>query len=228
MGRRGQGGFTYIGLVVLVAVLGMVGAATLKVGVLLQRTAAEQDLLEFGAAFSEALRSYAAATPPGQPQQPATLQELLKDPRFPTVRRHLRKVFVDPMTGKAEWGLMTMGDKTGIIGVYSLSTARPFKIGNFDARFVNFDNKEKISDWKFTAGGQGVIAPPPLLAPTAAAPPLVPPAVPPVPVAEPAPQAEPEPEPEAAPAAPAEPPAEAAPEEADPPKPPEPDPDPTR
>jgi hypothetical protein len=35
--------------------------------------------------------------------------------------------------------------------VYSLSQARPLKVANFDARFVNFANKEHVSDWKFTA-----------------------------------------------------------------------------
>jgi type II secretory pathway pseudopilin PulG len=151
------GGFTYIGLIVLLAILGLVGAAGMKTGSLMQRAAAEHELLEIGAAFSEALRSYAAATPKGQPQQPPSLEALLKDPRFPQVRRHLRKIFVDPLTGKAEWGVMTVGDKAGVTGVYSLSAAKPLKVGNFDARFVNFANKERISDWKFTAAGQGAV-----------------------------------------------------------------------
>ncbi|MCC6072680.1 type II secretion system protein [Massilia sp. GCM10020059] len=180
-----NGGFTYIGLVVLLAILGLVAAAGMKTGSLMQRAAAEEELLEIGAAFSEALRSYAAATPRGQPQQPPNLEALLKDPRFPGVRRHLRRIFVDPVTGKAEWGVMTNGDKAGVTGVYSLSAARPLKVGNFDARFLNFDNKERISDWKFTAAGQGIIvvnpggATPP---PADAGPPPAPPE--PAPVAE--------------------------------------------
>lgn len=154
---RRQGGFTYLGLVILLAILGLVAAAGLKMGTLLQRAAAEEELLEIGAQFSEALRSYAAATPRGQPQQPPSLQELLKDPRFPNPRRHLRKIFIDPVTGKAEWGIVWLGDKVGVIGVYSLSEARPLKVANFDIRFQNMENKEKISDWKFgMAGGEGV------------------------------------------------------------------------
>jgi type II secretory pathway pseudopilin PulG len=53
---------------ILVAIIGLVGAATLRVDALMQRAAAEQELLEMGATFSEALRSYADATPPGQPR----------------------------------------------------------------------------------------------------------------------------------------------------------------
>lgn len=155
-GRRARG-FTYLGMLILLAVLGLVGAAGLKMGTLLQRAAAEEELLEIGAQFSEALRSYAAATPPGQPQQPPGLQDLLKDPRFPNPRRHLRKIFVDPVTGKAEWGILYVGDKVGVLGVYSLSNARPLKVANFDIRFLGMENRERISDWKFLmAGGDGV------------------------------------------------------------------------
>lgn len=155
-----QRGFTYLGLIILVAILGLVGAASLKATALLQRAAAEEELLETGAAFSDALASYAAVTPQGQPLQPPTLQELLRDPRSPTVRRHLRKVFVDPMTGKAEWGVMYLGDKVGVIGVYSLSDARPLKIANFDTRFLNMENREKISDWKFMMPQQAAMMAP--------------------------------------------------------------------
>ena len=202
-------------MVFFVAMLGLVGAATLKVDTLLRRAAAEQDLLEIGAAFSEALRSYAAATPRGYPTAPPTLQDLLKDPRFPGTRRHLRKIFVDPVTGKDEWGIVYQGDKVGVLAVYSLSQAQPLKVANFDARFLNFENKEHLSEWKFTATGQGVsvtapnnIAPPgtpgtpaPLF-PAPGTAPDAPPAPPPAQPAQPEPEAEPPAEPEEPPAQP--------------------------
>ena len=149
-------GFTYMGLMILLAIMALVAAAGLKMGTVIQRAAAEEELLEIGAQFSEALRSYAAATPPGKPTQPQTLQDLLKDPRFPNARRHLRKIFVDPVTGKAEWGIIYLGDKVGVLGVYSLSNARPLKVANFDIRFLNMENREKISDWKFLVAGGDV------------------------------------------------------------------------
>ncbi|HEX9172373.1 MAG TPA: type II secretion system protein [Telluria sp.] len=157
--HRQQAGFTYIGLIVFVTIIGLVGAATLKVGALLQRAEAENELLEIGAEFSAALRSYALATPKGQPMQPTSLEALLRDPRFPNPRRHLRRIFVDPITGKAEWGLLAPAEGGPILGVYSLSQAQPLKIANFDARFVNFENKKHLSDWKFMAGGQRMSTP---------------------------------------------------------------------
>lgn len=223
---RHAAGFTYVGMVFFVAILGLVGAATLKVDTLLRRAAAEQDLLEIGAEFSEALRSYAAATPRGYPTAPPTLQELLKDPRFPGTRRHLRKIFVDPVTGKDAWGIVYQGDKIGVLAVYSLSQAQPLKLANFDARFLNFENKEHLSEWKFTATGQGAsvtapnsIAPPPgtpgAPAPLFPAPGTQPvpgtPAVPVPPSAPPEQPAQPEPDP---PSEPEEPPSQPEPAEA--------------
>ncbi|NRR31576.1 type II secretion system protein [Oxalobacteraceae bacterium] len=155
-----RAGFTYISLIILLAIIALVSAATLRMGVMVQRSIAEQELLNIGAEFSDALQSYADATPAGQPTQPPGFKELLKDPRFPGTRRHLRKVFVDPVSGKAEWGVLYLGDKVGIIGIYSLSDARPVKIGNFPVRFQGFEGKNHLSDWKFTATGKGSIVRP--------------------------------------------------------------------
>lgn len=149
-----QRGFTYVGLIVLVAIIGLVGAATVKLDSLLRRAEAEQELLETGAEFTRALRSYAAATPRGQPTQPPSLKELLRDPRFPEPRRHLRKLYIDPITGKPEWGILYLADKTGVIGVYSLSDSAPLKVANFDYRFQNFEHRERISEWAFKMSGQ--------------------------------------------------------------------------
>jgi type II secretory pathway pseudopilin PulG len=231
--RRRQAGFTYVGMIVFVTIIGLVGAATLKVGALLGRAEAENELLEIGAAFSDALASYAQATPPGQPQQPPSLEALLRDPRFPNPRRHLRRIFVDPITGRAEWGLVRAAEGAPIMGVYSLSQAQPLKIANFDQRFVNFERKQHLSDWKFVATAQGLATPvpggPPPVTPPATPPPgpLFPqtpgaPQVPPAPPAsEPAnPPAEtPEPSPEPQPQPQEEPPQPAPPEAPEPPEP---------
>jgi type II secretory pathway pseudopilin PulG len=151
---RRQDGFTYLSLVILVAIIGMATAATLKMGAVIQRSRAEQQLLDIGAAYSDALQSYADATPAGMPTQPPSLNELLRDPRFPGVRRHLRRIYVDPMTGGAEWGIVYLSGNAGVLAVYSLSDAKPVKIGNFPPRFATLAGKQKVSEWRFTAAGK--------------------------------------------------------------------------
>ncbi|GJJ04922.1 hypothetical protein RugamoR64_54600 [Duganella rhizosphaerae] len=181
--RSRSGGFTYLSLIILLAIIGLVTASALKLGSVIQRSRAEQELLDIGAAFSDALKSYADATPAGQAPQPPSLKELLKDPRFPGTRRHLRKLFVDPMTGKAEWGIAYLGDKVGVLAVYSLSSDKPVKIGNFPARYSGFESKSHISDWKFAMAQAGpeptlMTGPPPQVAAKVAEPPTASPPAP--------------------------------------------------
>ena len=147
--RLACAGFTYLGLIILVAIIGLVGAAGLKMGALMQRRAAELALLDIGVQFAEALKSYAAATPRGQPPQPPSIKELLRDPRFPGVRRHLRRQFVDPITGNAEWGVSYLSGETGVTGFHSLSTARPIKIGNFAPWLRELEGKSAYREWEF-------------------------------------------------------------------------------
>ena len=117
----------------------------------MQRRVAEEELLAVGSEFRLALISYSNATPVGQPVAPQSLQDLLKDPRYPNIRRHLRKLYFDPLTGKQQWGTVMSIDGKGIIGIYSLSTATPIKIGNFEMEFQNFEGKTSYADWVFMA-----------------------------------------------------------------------------
>jgi type II secretory pathway pseudopilin PulG len=155
--RRARG-FGYIGLILMVAVIGIAAAATLQLGAVAQRRAAEEELLAIGSEFRDAFISYANATPAGQPRTPPSLQALLKDARYPTARRHLRKLYVDPLTGEDAWGTIPAVPGPGVMGVYSLSSGKPIKIGNFDLRFQDFEGKTAYRDWKFMPP-QEVIAP---------------------------------------------------------------------
>ncbi len=151
---RLQAGFTYLGLLILIGILGVAATATLQTHAVLQRRAAEQELLAVGAEFARALASYAAVTPAGQPPAPATLQELLRDPRFPMPVRHLRRLYADPITGTASWGTVLSPEHQRIVAVHSLSMARPLKVANFDAEFQMFEGSAHYSDWVFGSPGQ--------------------------------------------------------------------------
>lgn len=108
----------------------------------------ERQLLSTGHQFRQALGSYyESQLSAGKREYPASLEELLADKRFPGNRRHLRKIFFDPVTAKQEWGLVRVAGK--IVGVYSLSDRPPLKQGNFDDDDISFQGKEKLSDWKF-------------------------------------------------------------------------------
>ncbi|HWN30291.1 MAG TPA: type II secretion system protein, partial [Burkholderiales bacterium] len=87
-------------------------------------------------------------TPGAVKLYPVKLEDLLEDKRYPTVQRYLRKIYVDPMTGKAEWGLVT-APEGGIMGVYSLSNASPIKRGRFQPKDRTFEGATTYLEWRF-------------------------------------------------------------------------------
>lgn len=150
--NAGQAGYTYVGLLIFVAVLSLISAGTLRVGVTAQRGAAEQELLDRGLALTRALESYARATPAGQSAYPKVIDDLLRDPRYPkTVVRHLRRIDVDPVTGRAEWGVVMTQDKRWIVGFHSLSDQKAWR-RDFPPPFDDFSDKPFYRDWVFAAG----------------------------------------------------------------------------
>ena len=124
-----------------------------------QQRSNEAELLFIGAQITAALNSYYQATPVGQNRYPSQLEDLLRDPRYPGVRRHLRRIYVDPMTGKAEWGLIA-APGGGFLGVYSLSPLAPLKQFGFDVPFADLAEKKKYSEWQFIFQPSGSSPPP--------------------------------------------------------------------
>lgn len=147
--RQNMCGMAYLGLLILLAIMGVVAMAGIQLGSILQRREAEQELLDIGKEFQLALISYDKATPVGMSRSPQSIQDLLKDPRFPASKHHLRRLYPDPITGKPDWGLLMAADGSGIIGIYSLSTSAPIKIANFDPEFQYFEGSRSYRDWVF-------------------------------------------------------------------------------
>jgi type II secretory pathway pseudopilin PulG len=163
--RRSEAGFTYIAVLIALAIIALTAIGGAQVGAVMQRRAAEQSLLDVGHEFRAALNSYAMATPAGLPTAPKSLQDLVRDPRYPKPKRHLRKVYFDPMTGSQTWGLLKTPDGTGIIGIFSLSTGHPIKVGNFLPADQLFQNKKSYSEWVFMPGPTARAAPAPVPTP---------------------------------------------------------------
>ncbi len=79
---------------------------------------------------------------------PAKLEDLLSDPRFQQVRRYLRRLYPDPITGKADW-VPIIGAGGGIVGVRSASEDHPIKQENFRPSDIAFTRKTRYADWAF-------------------------------------------------------------------------------
>lgn len=155
---RRSPGFTYITVLILVAIMGTGLAA---IGTMWRQAAQrekEQELLFVGGEFRRAIGSYFERSP-GAPQYPRSLEDLIADKRLPVVGRHLRKIYFDPMTGTQDWGLVKE-PAGGILGVYSKDTRRPLKTARFGEE-KGFATALTYADWKFVYGTGSVLGPTP-------------------------------------------------------------------
>jgi len=148
--HTGQKGFSFLGLLFLLAGLGVALAALGTVWHTAAQREKERDLLFIGDQYRRAIASFwEKPLPVGTVRRlPKDFAELLRDPRFPNTVRHLRRIYRDPMTGDAEWGLVKETDG-GISGVYSLSTGTPFRRANFPSDYVHFQEAQSYSEWIF-------------------------------------------------------------------------------
>jgi len=146
--RSSSDGYAFLWTLVLVAILGLgltVAAEVYQTAIYREQ---ERELLSIGRQFRKAIGDYyETQLVAGKREYPVSLDDLLRDSRFPGMRRHLRKVFVDPATGKSDWGLLRVGGR--IVGVHSLSERLPIKQGGFELDEASFSGKEKLSEWVF-------------------------------------------------------------------------------
>lgn len=140
-----QRGFTYIGLLIAVVVMGLVLSLVSRVWSTTEQREREMQLLFIGHAYRIAIASYYAH---GH-RFPATLQDLLLDDRSPVPMRHLRRLYPDPITGAADWTLIMTPSGTGIMGVASSSQRAPVKRRGFDSFDDAFKDTECYCAWQF-------------------------------------------------------------------------------
>ena len=125
-----QRGVTFIGLLVLIALFGLGAVGGGRILASTERAQKENELIYIGNQFRNAIQRYYQAGP-NAGTFPPTLEDLLLDKRSPVVVRHLRRIYTDPITGKATWGLVR-APNGGIMGVYSLSEREPLKRTQFE------------------------------------------------------------------------------------------------
>jgi len=150
-----QRGFTYIGMLLIVAVMGTGLAAFGQLYSQAAQREKERELLFIGNQFRDAIARYYNKSP-GNKVYPKTLDELLEDKRLPVPQHHLRKLFRDPMTGSTDWGLVEVPGGSGFMGVYSRSEQTPIKSANFSTKDQAFEGAEHYTNWMFAYSPTGL------------------------------------------------------------------------
>jgi len=100
---RAENGFVYLWALFAVALAGIVMAGVGQIWQVKAQREKEAQLLYVGEEFRKAIMSYYNT---GTRQFPESLEDLLQDKRSPNIKRHLRKIYLDPVTNTAEWGLI--------------------------------------------------------------------------------------------------------------------------
>ena len=161
--QQSEKGFIFLWALFAAALAGIMLAGTGQVWQITSQREKEKELLFVGDQFRQAVMSYYNNESGGPKEYPESLEQLLEDKRDVTTKRHLRKIFIDPMTNTTDWGLVeepdpeqenssvsiSSGKKKGIIGIYSLSKGMPLKIDNFKDHNADFSEAVTYQDWKF-------------------------------------------------------------------------------
>jgi type II secretory pathway pseudopilin PulG len=140
-------------IVVIGLMLGLTGQTWSQV----MKREREEELFFRGDQYRRAIESYYTSGPGGQGTYPNALDELLKDPRSPQTKRHLRKLYLDPFTNEAFEVIGAGGTVEGesaalgkIKGVRSTSSKTPFRQDGFPEQYITFQNAPSYSAWEFS------------------------------------------------------------------------------
>lgn len=137
-------GFAYLGLLIAIALIGVMLSTVGVVWSTELRREKETQLLFAGDQIRAAIGRYYSE---GR-VYPASLEDLLEDKRHPEIHRHLRRIYYDPMTADTHWQLL-IAPQGGIMGVASTSQAVPIKKANFRLADRLFENATCYCDWQF-------------------------------------------------------------------------------
>jgi type II secretory pathway pseudopilin PulG len=143
-----QKGHTYLGLLFIVCLLGLsLTGAALVTKLQLQREK-ERELLFVGIQYMDAIANYYNSAPGGSKKYPRSIEDLLEDERHLYTKRHLRKFWLDPMTGRRDWNFI-LTREGGIAGVSSRSISQPLKQTGFGRLESFLEKKSSYMEWRF-------------------------------------------------------------------------------
>jgi type II secretory pathway pseudopilin PulG len=156
-----RNGFTYLSALVFVAIMGIALNTAGGFWSSVMKREREQELLFAGDQIRKAIESYHKYAPGGRvPEYPRSLEDLLKDPRYPSVKRHLRRIYRNPMSKDGKWEYV-LDKRAAIKGVFANSQEQPTKKARFPDGYESFEKAAVYADWKFTQGldQQGLLRP---------------------------------------------------------------------
>jgi type II secretory pathway pseudopilin PulG len=125
--RRSPQGIVYPILLGSILIIGIATAGVAELWATQIKRDKEEELLFRLGEFRRAITRFRA----DHNRLPKELKDLLDDRTQLQTRRYLRRIYPDPMTGKADWDLKLVADRTGAVSgiedVHSKSTGKPLR-----------------------------------------------------------------------------------------------------
>lgn len=152
--RRPEAGFTLLAVLAALLLLSLSLQGLMWVVSTQTQRDREMELLRIGTEIREAIGRYVESSPGEVRTWPPTLEALLDDRRSVALRRHLRRLYRDPVNRGGEWEVVRAPDG-GVAGVHSLSNAQPIRTGGLELAQFGVEPASRYSGWVF------VYTPPP-------------------------------------------------------------------
>jgi len=153
--QQKQRGFAYVWTLLLVAFFAASSLLAFRLESSLTTRSREADLVWIGLQFRKALQQYYMDNQDKQDRYPRTLEELT-DPKGQLVpKRYLRRIYIDPMTGNTDWGVVR-SPGGGILGVYSKAAGEPRKKHGLPKELESFGKATSYRDWLFAYDPAGL------------------------------------------------------------------------
>lgn len=122
-------GFSYLAMLLLIAVLSVALTKTYERTDTIAKREKEKELFFVGNQYKQAIMNYYNQSPGGFKELPKSIDDLLRDARFVETKRHLRRRFMDPITG--EHFSVMLDENKRIKGVASTSSAEILQMALF-------------------------------------------------------------------------------------------------
>jgi|CXWL01.1.fsa_nt_gi type II secretory pathway pseudopilin PulG len=141
-------GFSLLAVLMTMVAMGIALSMASRSSLLVQQREREADLLAKGLEIQHAISGYATRSKMGREQAtalfPSTLEELTKQPH-----PLLRRVYTDPMTGKAF--ALVKSPQGQLIGVRSTSLLEPIRQTDWPEELQHFQGLTRYREWVFQA-----------------------------------------------------------------------------
>lgn len=162
--RSRERGFSYLLLLFSLALGGVALAGLGEQWHVQTQREREADLLHRGLEIRAAIESYGARIVLGRREMPARLGDLVEDRRDGAPVHHLRRVYLDPFTGKADW-IELRDEQDRLVGVHSRATVIAYARHNLPVPLRSRPDRPEdapasVGDWLFVATPIGPAADP--------------------------------------------------------------------